>query len=72
MFGKLTSLLLAFDFRFVLDHPETVDWFSAAQGSAIPIAELIEAYRQAGRQSREEFLQSFLLLSEAGLLLPPR
>jgi hypothetical protein len=68
VFGKLTPILLAFDFRFVLDHPETVDWFAAAQGSAIPFSELIEAYRQAGSQTREEFLQSFLLLSEAGLV----
>lgn len=66
VFGKLSPLLLAFDFRFVIDHPEVVDW-SAVRRSAIPFPELIEAYRQAGSQSREEFLQAFLLLSEAGL-----
>ena len=67
VFGKLSPLLLAFDFRFVIDHPQVVDWPAVAR-SAIPLPELIEAYRQAGSQSREEFLQTFLLLSEAGLV----
>lgn len=67
VFGKLSPLLLAFDFRFVIDHPEVVDWPAVAR-SAIPLPELIEAYRQAQSESREEFLQTFLLLSEAGLV----
>lgn len=50
--------MLAFDFRFVIDHPEVVDG-SAVARSAIPLPELIEAWRQARSDSREEFRKCF-------------
>jgi hypothetical protein len=64
VFGKPSPLLFAFDLRFLLEYPECIDWVAAS--SAIRGTQFFEVYREASRQSRSEFLETFLPRIEAG------
>jgi len=64
VFGKPTPLLFAFDLRFLIEHPECIDWVAA--WAAIRTTEFFEVYREAASQSRRKFLETFLPGIEAG------
>jgi hypothetical protein len=62
--GKRTALLFAFDLRFLIEHPECVNWSAATNSVRVP--ELVDAYREAASESRQEFLRTYLPLIQSG------
>lgn len=66
VFGKPTPLVFAFDLRFLLEHPDFVDWSAFIERSAVPISQFFETYREAASQSRREFLRTYLPAIKTG------
>ena len=66
VFGKPTPLLFAFDLRFLVEHPECINW--SLPMAAMRSTEFFETYRQAASQTRRELLTTYLPLIQAGRL----
>ena len=64
LFGKPTPLLFAFDLRFLVEHPECINW--SLPMAAMRSMEFFETYRETASQTRQEFLTTYLPLIQAG------